>query len=1138
MINGLDESNAADLKKVVRVFAPVCEALNNTQNKAQISVDELFPCLLVSGVAFDQKLGFLLLCENLELRCINSANFDLVETQISSPNENRRPKRAAFLLQFDYCQKSEKYIKGIFAKALNMCYDVFSLIFLKGCKKMKYQIKKLEANNFEIFEIGKLPPRSYFIPYTDRFALESQSVLSERYSSDMVTVLSDDNWGFKYFEKLSRLPSRIDTQAMSFETISVPSTWQRTGYESPQYLNTRYPFEMTLPVVPDEMSAGVYVKQFNIKDETAHTFITFLGVCSSLTLYVNGEFVGYSEGSHNMAEFCLDGVATKGTNELLAIVTKWSNGTYLECQDMFRENGIFRDVYITEYPECYINDYRVETKKQPDGKYELELSLLLEGKRDNAFIEAEISKDGNVIVSQTHSAGDESAFLFANLDVLQWNAEKPELYDLYITLKSKGQKPIVIHERIGFKTVEIKGEIFLFNSAPIKFKGVNHHDTNEKTGYVMTGEDLLRDVTLMKQFNVNAVRTSHYPPDPMFLYLCDEYGLYVIDEADIETHGTQFDSELKPTLRPNIISNDKRWLPRFEDRVLRMFERDKNHPSITMWSLGNESGGWKNQDKCYALLKERSEIPVHYEAAIRTPRGSYDVISEMYQHPMLIKRIAEHGLGLRYKNKPYFLCEYCHAMGVGPGALEDYWKLIYNYDQLTGGCIWEWADHSVYDKNAKYKYTYGGDHGEKYHDGNFCVDGLFYPDRRPHTGAFEMKEVYRPIRSEFLSDNLYSFTNTNRFLGADAYDVSYELLCDGDVVDSGTLALDIEPRGSRSYVIAHKMTDKLHDWHINFVYRQKNGALVAKEQHTLFELLRKPAVAGNKSVAYTKKGNSVLVAFDGGIAAFDKKTGALYSYKLGSKEMLSDNFGFVPNLYRAAHDNDVRKDKAWRKNGLDQLRVAGAKLVSCKSEKGVVKIKSEARLEYAGKKVFEFELKYKIYPDGAMRVKAEIERPFLSSLKKLSLPRFGVSLDLDNSLQNVRYYGLGELENLPDFKAQSSMGIYESTVGKMFEYYIKPQENGEHMNARFLELFDNEGRGIRILNGKAPFSFTVRPYSNSSLRSAKHIENLKNENRVFLNIDGFVRGTGTASCGPDVLPPYELYIKDELEFDFWLSPKK
>lgn len=1009
-------------------------------------------------------------------------------------------------------------------------------LFRRGIFPMKYQIKKLEANNFDVYQIGKLPGRSYFIPYHDRELLEKQNVLTERYSSDMVTVLSSDDWKFKYYEKLSRMPERIDTEAFSFDTVSVPSTWQRTGYESPAYINTRYEFPTTLPVVPDEMSAGVYVKKFGVKEDTAHTVLTFLGVCSSLTLYVNGVFVGYSEGSHNSAEFNLDGFVDPGENELLAVVTKWSNGTYLECQDMFRENGIFRDVYLTQYPECYIGDYAVETKKEESGAFSLSLSLSLHG-NVSGTVEAELQKDGKTLSKKECAASEDTRLFFEELNVLTWNAERAELYDLFITLKKGGETSMVVRERVGFKTVEIEKELFLFNGVPIKFKGVNHHDTNYKTGYVMTAEDLLRDVLLMKEFNVNAVRTSHYPPDPIFLYLCDEYGLYVIDEADIETHGTQFNQELHPTLKPNIISNDKSWLPRFEDRVLRMFERDKNHPSITMWSLGNESGGWKNQDKCCKLLKERSSLPVHYEAVIRTPRGSYDVISEMYQHPVIIERIAKHAMGPRYKNKPYFLCEYCHAMGLGPGALEDYWQLIYENDQLTGGCIWEWADHSVYDKNAKYKYTYGGDHGEKYHDGNFCVDGLFYPDRRPHTGAFEMKEVYRPIRSELLSDNLYCFTNTNRFLNASEYDCTYELLCDGEVVETGRVELDIEPRNSKSLVIAHKMTDEKHDWYINFICKKKNGALVSKEQLTIFEKLQKPSLPEGGAVAYTKKGDSVIVAFEGGTACFEKSTGTFYSYKLGSKEMLAGSFGFVPNLYRAELDNDVGKAKLWRKNGLDNLRTASAKLTECKNKGEYVKLKSVASLENAGKKVFDFEIEYKIYPDGTIAVKTELSRPF-PRFKKLSLARFGLSTELDFSLQNVKYYGLGELENLPDFKAQSSMGIYESSVKDMFEYYIKPQENSMHMNTRFLDLTDENGKGIRIQCKGAPFTFSVWPYSNKTLRKAKHIEDLHDEKKVFLNVDGFVRGTGTASCGPGVLPQYDLGVKDELKFKFFIRPLK
>ena len=1002
---------------------------------------------------------------------------------------------------------------------------------------MKYQIKKLEANNFDVFELGKVSPRSYFIPYIERALLNKQSALTERYNSDMVTVLSGD-WNFKYYEKISRLPTNIDTDKLNFDVVKVPSTWQRTGYESPVYLNTRYEFPMTLPNVPSEMSAGIYTKKFSIKEETKHTVITFLGVCSCLTLYVNGKFVGYSEGSHNMAEFNLDSFVVPGENELLAIVTKWSNGTYLECQDMFRENGIFRDVYITELPDTYIFDYQAKAEKSDEG-WELTVEGSLCGKNfSNKSICVELVKDEKILRAQTGNAGETFSFLFSTPDVKQWTAETPELYDLFITLKGSDKDIEVIRSKIGFKKVQINGELFLFNGEPIKFKGVNHHDTNEKTGYVMTADDILKDIKLMKEFNVNAVRTSHYPPDPMLIALCDEYGLYVIDEADIETHGTQFSLEGKFTMKPNIISNGKEWLSRYLDRVNRMYERDKNHPSITMWSLGNESGGWKNHDECYKLLKSKTDIPVHYEGAIRTPRGSYDVISEMYQHPFVISKIAKHSLGSRYKNKPYFLCEYCHAMGLGPGALEDYWKLIYENDNLTGGCIWEWADHSVYDKNAKHKYTYGGDHGEKFHDGNFCVDGLFFPNRKPHTGAYAMKATYRPVRAQLVSDNLYLFTNTNRFLNANIYTVDFELLCDGEVVDSGKVALDIEPRQSQSVVIAHKMTDREHDYFINFIYKDASGNLVAKEQLTINENIRKPELKKDTGVAFLKKNDSIIVAFENGRAVFDNTTGILVSYIVNSKEMLADEFGLVPNIYRAPLDNDRNKVGGWEKQGLDKLRTASRKITECSNDKdGYVKIKTSGILEYTGKKVFSFELDYKIYPDGTMKVKTKLSRPRFSR-GKVELSRFGIILNLDRSLKNVRYYGLGELENLPDFASQSVMGIYESNVFEMCEDYIKPQENGMHTRTRFVSLCDDEGSGVEIVCKDAPFTFSARPYANKTLNKAKHIEDVGDDKLVSLNVDGFVRGTGTNSCGPDVLSDYNLHIKDELKFSFYIRPKK
>ncbi len=1000
---------------------------------------------------------------------------------------------------------------------------------------MNYRINKLLINNFDVFGENKLAGRSYFIPYKSKDAVMDKTALTERYESDSVNVLSGE-WEFKFYEKISRLPSVIDTDNLACDKIAVPSVWQRTGYAEPAYINTRYEFKMTLPDVPEEMSAGVYVKKFNISENAANPIITFLGVCSCLTLYINGEYVGYSEGSHNPAEFHIGKFVKPGENELLAIVTQWCNGSYLECQDMFRDKGIFRDVYITENPAEYIYDYAVKTS-QIDDLYQLtcDIKVLGENTKDKRVL-AELYYKDEKIAEKTADAGKDSFINFGKLSVKQWNAEKPELYTLYISLISGEDVIQCIRSKIGFKTVKINGELFTFNGMPIKFKGVNHHDTHEKTGFVMTGEDLLKDIILMKQYNANAVRTSHYPPDPIFLDLCDEYGLYVIDEADIETHGTQFDLKLRFTGKPNIISNDKKWLPRMADRVMSMYQRDKNHVSITMWSLGNESGGWKNQDKCRDMLKRVTDIPVHYEAVIRTIRGSYDVISEMYQVPQLLEKIGEHKLGSRYKGKPYYLCEYCHAMGVGPGSLEDYWKLIYKYDQMTGGCIWEWADHSVYDENAKYKYTYGGDHGEEWHDGNFCVDGLFYPDRTPHTGAYEMKNVYRPIRCEKAGENTYKFVNTNRFTNADEYGVRYELLEDGKVTESGDIALSIAPCHFDTVKIEHKKTDKAKDVHINFIYTDKDGNEIAKEQLALNEMVKEPEYVEKKKVEFSRKKDKLFVDFEGGSAEFSLASGVLMSYIVDGKEMLADKNGFTHNLFRAFLDNDRNIVKGWERAGLDKL-IYNGKMSSYKliESEGKAKIKSEGALCVGGKALLDCEIKYTVFPSGIMSVKAEIKRKKFS-LKRFDVPRYGLSINLDESLQNVEYYGLGDLENLNDFKEQSAVGIYSGKVDDLNVNYIRPQENGTHGETRWLKLTDDEGRGVMFFNRKNYFTFNVHNYSNETIRKAKHIEDIKNDGLVSLNIDGFVRGTGTNSCGPNALPQYRVNFKDELQFSFYVIP--
>ena len=997
---------------------------------------------------------------------------------------------------------------------------------------MKYQIKKLKINDFDVYEQNKLTGRSYFIPYSDKERLLEQTVLTERYSSDRVTVLSGD-WKFRYFEKISRLPACVDTDTMSFDDIKVPSTWQRTGYENPCYLNTRYEFPLTIPNVPEEMSAGIYFKKFTITDRT-NPIITFLGVCSSLTLYVNGRYVGYSEGSHNSAEFALKDFVIEGENELLAIVSKWCNGTYLECQDMFRENGIFRDVYVTENPAEYIFDFHAVTCEKSEG-YSLEVMADVLGESfSGKNICAELIKDGELVAVREAPAAYKVNLDFGVLNVKCWSAETPELYTLVLSLREGDGVIQCMKNNIGFKTVKIDGERFLFNSRLIKFKGVNHHDTHEKTGYVMSGEDLLKDVLLMKKLNVNAVRTSHYPPDPILLSLCDEYGLYVIDEADIETHGTQVDEKLRFTAKPNIISNDKKWLPRYDDRVMRMYERDKNHPCVTMWSLGNESGGWKNHDECCRHLKAVSDIPVHYEGAIRTPRGSYDVISEMYQIPALLEKIGNHKLGKRYKNKPHFLCEYCHAMGVGPGSLEDYWKLIYSYENLTGGCIWEWADHSVYHEGGKYKYTYGGDHGERIHDDNFCVDGLVYPDRTPHTGAYEMKNVYRPLRCERTGECTYSFRNTRAFTDSSDIRISYELLGNGEVIDKGDIDVTVPALESRAVTVSHEKTGTDKDYHITFIYTDRlSGDEIAKEQITLNEKIAVPEFnsEGKTSVSQTK--DKYVVNFSNGSIAFSKKDGSLVSYSADGREYIADGKGFTANIYRAYLDNDRNIVKGWKKRGFDSMTPV-FKEIKCREKNGMVKIKTEWNLCFENKPLYEFELKFRIYPDGTVFVKSELELNKFR-LKPLELPRFGVNIKLDKSLQNVEYYGLGDLENLPDFREQSIMGVYSSSVDGLNVDYIRPQDNGNHGECRYVRLTDSDGKGVMIAACEKPFSFSAHNYGNELLDKARHIEDIRAEDFVSLNVDGFVRGTGSNSCGPNTLKQYRVYLKDELEFEFCIK---
>ncbi len=999
---------------------------------------------------------------------------------------------------------------------------------------MKYTLNKTNFNDFSVYEINKLEGRGYSIPYSSKETLKKTSFKKERTSSDIVKVLSG-KWQFRYYDTNKSLPDIIDTDNVDFDTVKVPSTWQRTGYEAPAYINCPYAFNDPPPHAPFEQPVGIYRKTFEIEDTNKVFIISFLGVISCLDLYINGEFVGYSEGAHNTAEFDITKHLVKGENEILAVVHKWSNGTFLECQDMFRENGIFRDVLLYEMPETYLNDVYYRTKETSKG-WNVDVNIALNGDVDGYIIRTEIYDKNKLIAEKCVDAAEEITVSFEKLDVKSWNAEIPTLYTAFVTLY-KGETEIMsTRNYIGFKTVKIKKDIFTVNGKKIKIKGVNHHDTHYKNGYVMSFDDIEKDIKLMKKLNVNAVRTSHYPPDAQFIVLCDIYGLYVVDEADIETHGCGSE----PHCNIDLISHDTDWAPRYLDRVKRMYLRDRSRAGIIMWSLGNEAGGYACQDACYEYLhKVCPEIPVHYEGVIRTERHSYDVVSEMYTDHKNVEKTGKHTRGKKYTPKPFFLCEYAHAMGVGPGGLEEYWKLFYSYDNLMGGCIWEWADHAVYHPNGKLKFTYGGDHGEWRHDGCFCVDGLVYPDRQLHTGAKQMRNVYRPVRAEY-NNGVITFSNTNRFRNTSYITAVWELVKNGNILlAADETVLDIEPETKLEYSVDLDIPKGDCDCHLN-IYYYNGDEEIAFEQIALKEEYESDINKSKNKLSLSSDGENSIIGFDGGSITFSNKTGMLESYISNGMELINNSpafaKGFIPNIYRAYLDNDAVQMRKWIPAGYDDYE---CKCIDFEIELEKDKAEIEVTYRLKSKKsilpLAKVELEYSVYSNGLVKVEAKLDTIAKKNVAA-NIPRFGLTLEMPKEFRNIEYYGMGPDENLSDIYAQAMVGVYNTTVDEMHENYIRPQDSGNRCAIRYLTVTDENGDGLRFAYDDEYFNFNVREFSQKLLQDASHQEDLHDENTVVVNIDGLTRGAGTASCGPDVLPQFVVDGRKELEFSFYMFP--
>ncbi len=990
---------------------------------------------------------------------------------------------------------------------------------------MIYSVKKNLHTDFSVIEENKLPARSYFIPFSSADSLKKTDYLNERYNSDRVTVLGGE-WDFKYFEKLSDVSDSFNAETEEFDKVSVPSTWQRTGYDQIAYINTRYAFPKKPPEIPYDVPVGIYRKTVSIEKCAENTILTFLGVAGAMSVYVGGAYIGYSEGSHNVAEFDITSVLHAGENEILVVNYKWSNGSYLECQDMFRENGIFRDVYLTERKSSHIDDILIRSGKNADGTYNLSFSVkgsFAKGDSVGLFC------DG--FVDESFSA-EKNSIEISNLNVNEWSAEIPNLYEFIITLENADGTVEAVRLYHGFRDIQIDGEILKYNGKTIKMLGVNHHDTHMTKGYAVSLDDLLLDIRLMKEYNCNTVRTSHYPPDPAFLTMCDFYGLYVVDEADIETHGF-YSNPL--SYHPNRLSNDPKWAEHYLDRVKRMYERDKNHPSVTFWSLGNESGGHKCQDVCYDFLKkEDPKTPVHYEGAIRSKRWAYDVVSKMYDWLPRVEKVANGTAGKKFKGKPYFLCEYAHAMGNGPGGLEDYVKCFYKSPQLLGGCIWEWADHSYFDENAKYKYTYGGDHNEPIHDGNFCVDGLFFPNRTPSSGALEMKACYRPIRAELLGGGEIELWNTRSFKDSSDIEIGYEVLLGGVVKKTGKTDITVLPTQKAKFKLdLSEFENEQHGLLVNLIYTNKqSGTEIAREQLTVKKETAQTEFtnAGEVSEADGK------ITLKGGntVATFEKKKG-LVSLKKDGGEMLNqkafDNAGITPHIYRAKLDNDTPFKIHWGKKGLVTVE---AKLTSCAVKNNSVQVKYAFKSNYGitlatAKTVFETD------KNGQMKVTASFKNRLLLPL---SLPRFGVHFELKKAFDSVSYYGRGETENYSDFCQHALIGRFTEKVEAMGHKYIKPQDSGNRGDT-FEAVISSKESNVVLKALEKPFNFNANHYTLNQLKKAKHIEDIPDCDTTYVSVDGFVRGSGSQSCGPCPTKEHRIYARfnKPLEFAFVLGAK-
>lgn len=937
----------------------------------------------------------------------------------------------------------------------------------------------------------------------------------------------------------------IDYDASDWDALDVPSNWQMLGYGIPQYTNVCYPIPLDPPHVPDDNPTGLYRRWFHLPDGWAEgrVYLNFDGVNGAFYVYVNGARVGFSKVSHMPAEFDITSYLRAGDNLIAVKVLKWSDATYLEDQDFWRLSGIFRDVYLLGVPAAHIRD--VATQATLDENYEtglLTVNLSTIG-AENAALRLTLKDGARVVAEKEAVAAQEVAVEFTVPGVRKWTAETPNRYALIVEMRVEGETVEVQRMLIGFKKVEIREQQLFINGVSVKLKGVNRHDTHFQLGHVTPMEALRRDVTLMKQMNINCVRTSHYPNDPRFLDLCDEYGLYVVDETDLECHGA-FHGKWT-TGDENMVfdfSNDPQWEAAYVDRAERMVKRDINHPAIIFWSLGNESYYGVNHEAMYRRVKALDPSrPVHYEGDRAEHRAS-DMVSVMY--PPVEKVIEE---GQSDDPRPYFMCEYAHAMGLGPGSLPEYWEAIYNHPRLIGGCVWEWVDHGmeVFTEEGEPYYAYGGDFGDTPNDGNFCVDALNYPDRTPHTGLWALKKALEPVKFALGENGDVEITNRYEFLSLDHLNASWSLKADGVCVAGGRLDLSGIAPGGKKTVALPALPLAAGECFLDIVVTEAldrsyvaAGHEVARAQLALAnapEMIVIPAV-GMPELSVEEDGDLLEVSGPDFAVCFDARLGEMVSWVADGNELIER----APraNFYRAHTDNDAHVNNGqWKRFGLDRLQQKKRDFLWEKLGEGAVRV--TACHVYAAcnvRPLIATEARWTIFGNGDVRAEVAYS-PLNAALPRL--PRLGVQLHMPAAFDRVEWYGRGPLESYPDLKDFAPVGLYRAAVAELHEPYVRPQENGAHADTRAFAVTDALGAGLLFVceqAGGEGFSFTAHDYTDAMLDKATHTPELESADATVISVDWRQDGIGSNSCGPEPQEQYRLYLRQKQTLAFVMRP--